>query len=104
MGQPLWKKVYDVAEQQAAPVLTRALSTPEVIEAVGLALAVRRRAVDDVSQFFRRNLHNVNLPSGTDVRDVSNQIAGLERQIRQLNRRIDELTPRSAGSTDDACR
>lgn len=101
MDQPLWKKAYDAAEQQAAPVLTQLLSAPEVIEAVGLAMAVRRRAVDDISQFIRRNLHNVNLPSGTDVRDVWNQIAGLERQIRQLNRRIDELQPKSAPHAGD---
>ncbi len=101
MSQPLWKQAYDVAEQRTAPVLTKLLSAPEVVDALGLAMAVRRRAVDDVSQFIRRNLHNVNLPSGTDVRDVSNQVAGLERQIRQLNRRIDELQPKSTKVTDD---
>ena len=101
MDQPLWKRAYDAAEQQAAPVLTQVLSAPEVIEAVALAMAVRRRAVDDISQFIRRNLHSVNLPSGTDVRAVSNQIAGLERQIRQLNRRIDELQPRSGAHAGD---
>ncbi len=101
MSQPLWKQVYDAAEKQTAPVLTKLLSTPEVVEALGLAMAVRRRAVDDVSRLIRRNLHSVNLPSGTDVRDVSNQVAGLERQIRQLNRRIDELQPKSTRSIDD---
>lgn len=101
MDRPLWKKAYDAAEHQAAPVLTRLLSAPEVIEAVGLAMAVRRRAVDDISQFIGRNLNSVNLPSGTDVRDVSNQVAGLERQIRQLNRRIDELQPKSAPHAGD---
>lgn len=101
MDQPLWKRAYDLAEQQAAPVLTQVLSAPEVIEAVALAMAVRRRAIGDMSQFIRRNLHSVNLPSGTDVRDVSNQIAGLERQIRQLNRRIDELQPRSGAHAGD---
>lgn len=101
MNDPIWKKAFDAAEQQAAPVLTKLLASPEVIGALGLAMAVRRRVLDDVSQSIRRNLHSVNLPSGTDVRNVSNQIAGLERQIRQLNRRIDELQPKTTPDADD---
>lgn len=101
MDQPLWKKAYDAAEQQAAPVLTKLLSSPEVLDAVGLAMAVRRRAVDDLARFIRRNLHSVNLPSGTDVQQVSNQIAGLERQIRLLNRRLDELQQTEGAQGDD---
>lgn len=91
MGDPLWKQAYDAAEKRAAPVLTKVFSNPDVIETIKLATAVRRRAMDDLSQLIRRNLHNVNLPSGTDVQKVSNQIASLERQIRVLDRRVDEL-------------
>ncbi len=92
MSDPLWKKAYDAAEKQTGPALTKLLANPDVVEAVTLGMAVRKRALDDLGRFMRRNLHTVNLPSGTDVQKVSNQIAGLERQIRLLDRRIDELT------------
>jgi len=39
----------------------------------------------------RSGLHLVNLPAGTDISKVSQQVAGLEREIRQLNRRIETL-------------
>jgi len=89
---PLWKKAYDTAEKQAGPLLAKLLANPTVIEAITLGTAIQKRASEDAAELIRRGLHGVNLPSGTDVRKVSNQIAGLERQIRQLNRRIDELT------------
>lgn len=103
MTPPLWKQAYDAVEKQVAPALTKLLSTPEVIDAINLGNAVRRRAADDLAQFVRRNLNTANLPSGSDVRQVSNQIAGLERQIRQLHRRLDELQEReiAIGDVDD---
>jgi hypothetical protein len=95
--QPLWKKAYDAAEKQAAPAIQKLLANPDVIEAITLTMAVNRRARGDAAEFFRRQLHSVNLPSGTDVQKVSNQIAGLERQIRMLNRRIDDLKADNTG-------
>jgi hypothetical protein len=91
MDTPWWKKVFDAAEQRAAPPLGRALSNPNVIEAITLTMAVQRRASEDLAEFVRRQLHLANLPAGTDVQKVSNQIASLERQIRLLNRRLDDL-------------
>ena len=87
----MWKKAFDAVEKQVGPALGRALSNPKVIEAITLAVAVDRRARQDLAEFVRRQLHLANLPAGTDVQKVSNQIANLERQIRQLNRRLDEL-------------
>lgn len=89
MEPPLWKKTYDAVEEQVAPPLQKALANPDVIDAITLGRAVQKRARDDMATFIKRQLHAANLPSGTDVRDVSKQIAGLERQIRLLNKRLD---------------
>jgi TolA-binding protein len=91
MEPPLWKKAFDAAEKQAGPMIGKALSNPKVIDAITLTMAVERRAREDLAEFVRRQLHMANLPAGTDVQKVSNQIANLERQIRQLNRRLDQL-------------
>lgn len=91
MTQPSWKKAYDAIEQQASPALTKLMSNPDVIDAITLGVAVQRRASQDFRAVIRRGLHGMNLPAGTDVRDVSQQVAGLERQIRQLNRQVTEL-------------
>ena len=96
MEQPTWKRTYDAAEKRAAPTLENWMSNPKVIEAITIGNAVQRRARQDIAKMIRRQLHAVNLPSGTDVNAVSKQIAGLERQIRLLNRRIDELQESNA--------
>ncbi len=83
--------MFDAVEKEAGPVLTKTLSNPDVIEWITLATAVRKRAESDVAELARRGLHVFNLPAGTDIAKVSKQVATLEREIRQLNRRLDEL-------------
>lgn len=100
MAQPLWKKTYDAVEQQVAPPLQKAMGNPGVIDAISLGRAVQRRAMDDAATLIKRGLHAMNLPSGTDVRNVSNQIAGLERQLRLLNKRLDEFEAKLAALDD----
>ncbi len=96
MSQPLWKRVFDAVERGAGPALTKTLSNQDVLEMMTLATAVRRRAEADLAEVARRGLHLFNLPAGTDISKVSHQVAGLEREIRQLNRRIEELQRDSA--------
>ncbi|MEZ5342381.1 MAG: hypothetical protein R2706_13315 [Acidimicrobiales bacterium] len=88
---PAWKRAFDEAEKRLSPSVTRALATPEIIEALTIAIAVRRRMLEDIGSVSRRVLHFWNLPAGTDVRKVSLQIADLERQLRSLNRQLDEM-------------
>ena len=76
------------------------MGNPGVIDAISLGRAVQRRAMDDAATLIKRGLHAMNLPSGTDVRDVSNQIAGLERQLRLLNKRLDEFEAKLAALDD----
>ncbi|MEZ5376010.1 MAG: hypothetical protein R2733_05800 [Acidimicrobiales bacterium] len=91
MSQPLWKRVFDAVERESGPALTKTLANPDVIELITIAAAVRKRAQSDLAEVARRGLHVFNLPAGTDISKVSQQVAGLEREIRQLNRRIEEL-------------
>ena len=91
MAEPLWKRAFDAVERGSSPTLTKALSDPDVIEAITLTSAVRRRAQSDLAGIARRGLHLFNLPAGTDISKVSHQVAGLEREIRMLNRRIETL-------------
>ncbi len=101
MSEPLWKRAFDAVERSSGPALTKALSNPDVIEAITLANAVRRRAESDLAEMARRGLHLFNLPAGTDISKVSHQVAGLEREIRQLNRRIETLQAGTKNGTSD---
>lgn len=70
--------------------MTQFMATPEVIEALTIAIAVRKRMLEDLGGVAKRVLHLWNLPAGTDVQKVSIQIANLERQLRQLQRQVTE--------------
>ncbi len=91
MDTPVWKKAFDEAERAVSPALTNLMATPEVIEALTVAIAVRKRFLEDVGKVASRVLHTWNMPAGSDVRKVSVQIANLERQLRSVNRQLDEL-------------
>ena len=102
MSEPVWKKAFDTVERSSGPALTKLLSNPDVLEAITLAAAVQRRAKSDLAEFARRGLHLFNLPAGTDISKVSHQVAGLEREIRQLNRRIEGLQNKNSDTTSEA--
>ena len=91
MDTPIWKKAFDGAEKAVSPPLTDLMAAPEVIEALTIAIAVRKRFLEDIGKVASRLLHTWNLPAGTDVRKLSLQIANLERQLRSVNRQLDEL-------------
>ena len=58
--------------------------------AVGLAARVQRAMQDQASRSTRRVLHALNLPAGTDVTRILNELGQLKRQVRDLSAQLDE--------------
>ena len=56
-------------------------------DALTLAWRLRGRAQREVEKQSRRALHLVNLPAATDVRRLSEQVAALRREVRELEER-----------------
>ena len=54
---------------------------------VTLQIKLARRAQSEVERRSRRLLHAVNLPTATDVRRLSEQVASLQRQLREFEDR-----------------
>ena len=50
-------------------------------------MRLARRAQQEVERRTRRVLHMVNLPTATDVRRLSEQVASLQREVRELEDR-----------------
>ena len=53
--------------------------------ALGLAARLQRAMHHQVSRSTRRVLHNLNLPAGTDVTRILNELGQLRRQVRELS-------------------
>jgi hypothetical protein len=63
--------------------------------ATQVTVEMRRRA----ERVTRRMLHAANLPAGSDMKRLSEQIGGVDRRLRSLERRLDALKPAEPGPT-----
>ncbi len=88
--QPAWRQGFDVLERQVGPALESVVRSEQFAVAVGLAARVQRSMQDQASRATRRVLHQLNLPAGTDVSRILNEIGRLQRQVRELNDQLDE--------------
>ena len=58
--------------------------------AVGLAARVQRALSEQATNSTRRVLHGLNLPAGTDVSRILNELGQLKRQVRELSTQLDD--------------
>ena len=83
-GQPLWlKAVLRLERAIGEPVETVAHSNT-YFDAVAVAARMHARAIGAVEGVSRRCLHLVNLPAGTDLRRVREQLSRIERRLLEL--------------------
>ena len=88
MSQPLWLKAVHRLERAIGEPVESAVHSDAYFDAVAQATRLRARAVGAVEGVSRRCLHLLNLPAGTDLRRVREQLSRMERRLEHLN---DEL-------------
>ena len=89
-GTPRWQRQVGRVVNAVGPRLEAATKRDEFAIAVGLARNVQGTLVRRFERQSRRALHLFNLPAGSDVRALRNQIASLERQVRDLAKAVDD--------------
>ena len=89
--RPLWRMAFDAVEQAIAPGLESAVRSERFADVATVALRVRAGVARRAERVTRRALHFWNLPAGSDVKRVSDQITSLERRVRSLAKRLDDL-------------
>jgi polyhydroxyalkanoate synthesis regulator phasin len=87
MGKPLWRKAFDAVEGRVAGPVEIGAHSDVVGDLIALNVRVARRAQKEVERRTRRVLHLANLPTATDVRRLSEQVAALQRELRELEDR-----------------
>ncbi len=86
-GKPLWRRTFDSVDRRFAGPIEAAARSDAFGDALTIAWRLRRRAQREVERRTRRALHLVNLPAATDVRQLSEQVAALRRELRELEDR-----------------
>jgi hypothetical protein len=85
--KPLWRRTFDTVDRHIAGPAEAAARSDAFGDALTLVVRLRRRAQREVEKRTRRALHLVNLPTATDVRRLSEQVAALRREVRELDER-----------------
>jgi polyhydroxyalkanoate synthesis regulator phasin len=86
-SKPLWRRTFDTVDRHIAGPAEAAARSDAFGDALTTGLRLRRRAQREVERRTRRVLHLVNLPTATDVRRLSEQVAALRREVRELEER-----------------
>jgi hypothetical protein len=87
---PVLRQVFDAVERGVAPRLERLVRTEQFAVAAGLASQVQHALQRQASRSTRRMLHLLNLPAGTDVTRILNEIGQLKKQVRDLTAQLDD--------------
>jgi hypothetical protein len=98
VSQPLWLRVVHRVERAIGEPIEAAVRTDTYFDVVAHAMRAQSRAIGAAEGISRRCLHLVNLPAGTDVRRMREQLARMERRIASLG---DEIASLEAGRAAD---
>ena len=85
--KPLWRRAFDGVDRRIAGPIEAATRSDAFGDALTVAWRLQRRAQREAEKRTRRVLHLVNLPTATDVRRLSEQVAALRREVRGLQER-----------------
>jgi hypothetical protein len=87
---PLWLRAVHRLERAIGEPLESALHSDTYFELVTEMLRARARTGRALEGVSRRLLHLVNLPAGSDIRRVREQLGRMERRLAELSKELDE--------------
>ena len=90
-GRPLWLRAVLRLERAIGEPIEAATRSDAYFDVVAHATRARARTRGAAEEISRRCLHLLNLPAGTDVRRVREQLARMERRMAALSDEIADL-------------
>ena len=88
---PLWLKAVHRLERAIGEPIEAAVRTDTYFDLVTKATRATRKAQRTVVGTSTRMLHLFNLPAGSDVRRMREQLSRMERRLNQLTEDVAEL-------------
>jgi hypothetical protein len=89
--KPVLREIYDRVAGELGPQLTNLTASDRFAEVAEVANAVRERAAAELQRSSRRFLHAWNMPAGTDIAVLRQEIGALDRAVRGLVRQVEAL-------------
>jgi len=89
--QPLWLRVVLRVERAIGEPIESVVHSDAYFDVVSTTTRVRRRVVGTAEGVSRRCLHLLNLPAGSDIRRMRQELARMERRLNELSHDVAEL-------------
>jgi hypothetical protein len=86
MTTPLWRKAYDAIERPLTAGSEAWVQSDTFMDMTAITFRVQRRMLGELHQVTERWLQLWGWPSRGDVMRLTNQVASLERQLRESRR------------------
>ena len=90
-NNPIWRTTVAALSGTVDAQVQRLLGTEAVVVAVGLVHTVHRDVVKRAERASNRVWHVLNLPTVTDVNRLFAQLGSVEREIRGLENRLNDV-------------
>jgi hypothetical protein len=90
-NQPLWLRAVLRVERAVGEPIEAAVRSETYFDLVSTTTRVRRKVGGAAEGVSRRCLHLLNLPAGSDVKRVREQLLRMERRLNQLTENVEEL-------------
>jgi hypothetical protein len=88
---PTWLKLVLRLERAIAAPVEAAVHSDAYFDVVAELNRGSRRLTDAVESVSKRGLHLLNLPAGTDIRRVREQLARMDRRLVQMSKELEQL-------------
>lgn len=90
--QPMWRRAFDAVDRTVSPQLEQMVRTEQFADAAAAFAHLQGQLQRRTERVLRRSLHFWNLPAGSDIKRMSEQVASLERRVRDLSKQLEDAT------------
>ena len=90
-NQPLWLRAVIRLERAIGEPIESAVRSDTYFDLISTTTRVRRKVSGTAEGVSRRCLHLLNLPAGSDIRGMRQQLARMERRLNALSEEIAAL-------------
>ena len=90
-AQPRWLKLVLRLERAVGGPVEAAVHSNTYFDVVAELNRGTRRLTGAVEGVSKRGLHLLNLPAGTDIRRVREQLARIDRRLLQISKELEQL-------------
>ncbi len=102
MGLPGPRDLYNRLEKVATPIADELTRSMEFAQAVAFLAGTNRTVRAGLGRLAARGWHAVNLPAGTDVKRLRQQVGALDRDVRLLSLQLQRERREGMRSGGDA--